>query len=395
MKSSYSQIYLDYNATTPCSEEVVTAMLPYFSEHYGNASSEHHAYGWLSKDALEEATKDIAKQLGIQPKEVIYTSGATEGINAILKGLFYKSRKERDHIITIKTAHKAMLDVCNFLEKEGASITYLDVDAEGHINLQSLKESITERTLVVAVLYGNNETGVLQPLDSISEICRTSNCPLFVDGTQTLGKIPLDDFFSKVDFACFSAHKLYGPKGVGFNYISEEKQGLLDGLIHGGGQQRGMRGGTYNVPLIVGMAKAVELAIQNLKVEQQRLKQLRDLLELELSEIEAVSINGNNNPRLANTSNISFDFVDGQKLLRSLSRKIAISNGSACNSAAVEPSHVLTAMGVSQSMAMSSVRFSLGRHTTEDHVQKTVKIVKETVEKLRAENILWERREPV
>ncbi len=392
MKSGYSQIYLDYNATTPCNDEVVKAMLPFFNEHYGNASSEHHPFGWLAKDALEEATNSISNLLDIHPKEIIYTSGATEGINAILKGLFNKNREEHDHIITIKTAHKAMLDVCGFLEKKGASITYLDVDSSGQVDLVALKESITPRTLVVALLYGNNETGVLQPLDSIAEVCRESSCHLFVDGTQALGKISLKDFFSKVDFACFSAHKVYGPKGVGFNFIKSEKKPFLNSFIQGGGQQSGMRGGTYNVPLIAGFAKAIETASKSLATEKDRLETLRDHFEKGLGGIESISINGIDMPRLPNTSNVSFDFVDGESLLRALSKHIAISNGSACNSASVEPSHVLTAMGISTSIAMSSIRFSFGKFTTLDDVNKTIKIVKEEVQKLRAENILWERR---
>jgi len=392
MKSSYSQIYLDYNATTPCSDEVVSAMLPYFGQHYGNASSAHHAYGWLAKDALEEATNSIANQLGVSSEELIYTSGSTEGINAILKGLFRKNHRERDHIITVKTAHKAMLDVCSVLEEEGAQITYLDVDSNGLIDLEVLKESSTDKTLVVALLYGNNETGVLQPLEEISKICKSNNCLLFADGTQALGKIQLDNFFSQVDFACFSGHKVYGPKGVGFNYVSDEKNHFLNSFIQGGGQQKGMRGGTYNTPLIIGMAKAIHLACQGLKEEKRRLLQLRDQLQNGFSKIEATHINGNLASRLPNTLNISFDYADGEKLLRALSKTMAISNGSACNSAAVNPSHVLSAMGISRSLAMASIRFSLGRYTKKGDIDKTIQIVVDEIDKQRSENIMWERR---
>ncbi|MFP2997143.1 cysteine desulfurase family protein [Spongiivirga sp. MCCC 1A20706] len=392
MGSSYSQIYADYNATTPCDEEVITAMLPFFVNEFGNASSAHHAFGWLAKDAIDEATSNIVKCLGIDVRELVYTSGSTEGINAVLKGLFFKDGNKKKHIITVKTAHKAMIDVCSYLEQKGASITYLSVNSDGLIDLQELEKTVTDQTLVVAILYGNNETGVIQPLDDISEICKANECLLFADATQALGKLALDNFFTKIDFACFSAHKIYGPKGVGFNYVNQNKAQMLMPFIHGGGQQRSMRGGTYNNPGIVGLSKAVTLAFNNLNEEKERLRRLRNLLAAGITEIESVIVNGGNTDQLPNTLNCSFEYVDGEQLLRSLSKEIAVSNGSACNSAAVNPSHVLTAMGISNSLAMASVRFSLGRYTTENDVESIINSVKKTVVSLRAENIMWERR---
>ena len=392
MKTDYNQIYLDYNATTPCDQRVLDAMLPYFNSHFGNASSSHHPFGWLAKDAIDEATAALAKTLGVSTKELIYTSGATESINTILKGVFKKHKIKRSHIITTKAEHKAVLDVCKYLENEGATITYLDVMPSGLIDIEMLKNSISDNTLLVATMYANNETGVVQPLEAMSKLCKAKGVLLFSDATQALGKIKCDNFFNLVDFACFSAHKLYGPKGIGLTYIKKEHVNALDAFIQGGGQQHALRGGTYNTPAIIGFAEAVLLAEKYAEDEIKRLKGLRNRLEEGLSAIEASVVNGLDASRLPNTLNMSFKYVDGEVLLRALSPHIAVSNGSACNSAAVNPSHVLTAMGVPSALAFSSLRFSLGRFTTETDIEKTIAIVTDIVAKQRTDNILWERR---
>ena len=392
MKSQYAQIYLDYNATTPCDQRVVDVMLPYFNTHFGNASSSHHPFGWLAKDGIDKATEAISKTLGVSLKELVYTSGSTESINGVLKGLYRKNRHERNHIITTKAEHKAVLDVCEFLEVEGASVTYLDITPDGLIDMQQLKNEISKNTLVVSILYANNETGVIQPLDEISQLCKANGSLLFSDATQALGKIEMNDFFEQVDFACFSGHKLYGPKGIGLTYIKEKSAEYLDTFIQGGGQQRAWRGGTYNTPAIVGLSEAIVLAEKSLAEETKRLKVLRNQLQKGLSAIEESIVNGENVSRLPNTLHMSFKYIDGENLLRALSRFLAVSNGSACNSAEVNPSHVLTAMSIPATLAFSSLRFSIGRFTTTEDIKNTINIVTREVAKQRESNILWERR---
>jgi cysteine desulfurase len=385
-------LYLDFNATTPCDQDVVDSMLPYFTVDFGNASSEHHPYGWVAKEAIEDATLHISSLLKIDEKEIIYTSGSTESINAVLKGVYRKLKHKGNQILTVKTEHKATLDVCEYLQEEGADVTYLDVDGNGLIDLNALALAISDNTLIVSVMYANNETGVIQPLEAIAKICKQKNTLLFSDATQALGKIPLNNFFSWVDFACFSAHKIYGPKGIGFTFAKLESQASLQSFIQGGGQQRKLRGGTYNTPAIVGMAKAINLGIYNLEAERDRLSNLRNQLEKGLSLIEEATINGKKSDRLCNTLNISFEYVDGQQLLAALSRNIAVSNGSACNSAAINPSHVLTAMGIGRNLALSTLRISLGKYTTEEDIQQAILIITKEVAKQRASNLLWDRR---
>lgn len=385
-------LYLDYNATTPCDKKVLEGMLPYFTLDFGNASSEHHPYGWVAKEAIEDATLHISSLLKIDEKEIIYTSGSTESINAVLKGVYRKLKHKGNQILTVKTEHKATLDVCEYLQEEGADVTYLDVDGNGLIDLNALALAISDNTLIVSVMYANNETGVIQPMEAIAKICKQKNTLLFSDATQAIGKIPLDNFFSWVDFACFSAHKIYGPKGIGFTFTKLESQAGLQSFIQGGGQQRKLRGGTYNTPAVVGMAKAINLGIDNLEAERDRLSNLRNQLEEGLSLIEETSINGKKSDRLCNTLNISFEYVDGQQLLTALSRNIAVSNGSACNSAAINPSHVLTAMGIGRNLALSTLRISLGKYTTEEDIQQAIQIITKEVAKQRASNLLWDRR---
>ncbi len=389
----YSQLYFDYNATTPCAKEVVDAMLPHFSEDFGNASSSHHPYGWLAKNFVEEATAAIAKSLGISARSLIYTSGATESINMILKGVARKMKPKGKHIITTKVEHKAVLDTCAFLEEEGFEISYLEVNSDGLISLETLNKILRPDTILVSILFANNETGNIQPLEEIAKLTQKNGSLLFSDTTQALGKVDLTQVLDLVDFACFSGHKVYGPKGIGLAYIKDNEDGnRLPSFIQGGGQQKNQRGGTINTPLIVGLAKAVQLAYENLDAETKRLATLSDTLEAGLLEIELAVSNNKRPQRLPNTVHISFPYVDGANLLTALSRQIAVSNGSACNSASVAPSHVLLAMGVERSLAFASLRLSIGRYTTANDVKKAIDIVANEVIKQRGDNILWERR---
>lgn len=389
-----NRIYFDYNATTPCDPDVLDSMLPYMIKDFGNTSSVHHSFGWLAKEALDESSKKIADVLNISSERIVYTSGATEGINMVLKSFCPKYKLQGSHIITCKTEHKAVLDTCEFLEKyEGATVTYLDVDASGLIDLKELEAALRPETILVSIMYANNETGVLQPLQEIAKIIKNKGIYLFTDATQALGKLNLDVVFENADFACFSAHKVYGPKGVGMVYCkSSDAFKKLNCLIHGGGQQKGMRGGTLNLPGIVGFAKSIELSHSELGGENNRMRILRDQLESGLLDIEETNLNGHPIQRLPNTCNISFGFVDGASLLRSLSKYLAVSNGSACNAASEKPSYVLTAMGLSTELAFSSIRFSLGKNSNEKEVFQVIQIIRKQVNLLRESNILWERK---
>ncbi len=389
----YSQLYFDYNATTPCDPEVVDAMLPYFREHFGNPSSSHHPYGWLAKSAVEDARQEIAEALKTAPDSLLFTSGATESINTVLKGVAHKRGAGRTHILTTRAEHKAVLDTCAALENEGFEVTYLDVDPQGLVRMEEFREALRPETALVAVLYANNETGILQPLEEIAEMTAANGSLLFSDTTQALGKVPMHQVLDLVDYACFSGHKIYGPKGIGLVYSNHGKgTPELPSLIQGGGQQKGQRGGTLNTPLIVGLARAVSRAVQNLPREQKRLRALRDRLDAGLAAIELAVSNNQSVARLPNTSHFSFPYVDGTNLLNALSSKIAVSNGSACNSASVEPSHVLIAMGVDRSLAYASLRLSIGKYTTEEQIDRAVEIITEAVSRERKNNILWERR---
>jgi cysteine desulfurase len=388
------KLYFDYNATTPCDPLVVDAMLPFLSTDFGNVSSIHHSFGWIAKEAVETSTQKMARALNISADSIIYTSGSTEGINMVLKSFCQKYKPHGNHIITCKTEHKAVLDTCAFMEKyEGVSVTYLDVDASGLVNLDQLKAAIRPETILVSIMYANNETGVIQPLQDIARIIANQGIFLFSDATQALGKTSLDQVFEQVDFACFSAHKVYGPKGMGMVYCKTGRaSAVLQSLIQGGGQQKGWRGGTINTPGIIGFAKAVELCCKNLEKETIRLTRLRNQLEQGLLQIEMSYSNGLSAPRLPNTCNISFAYVNGAGLLRALSKYMAVSNGSACNSASENPSHVLVAMDIAPGLAFSSLRFSLGKQSTEKDIHDAIAIVRHEVNLLRDGNILWERK---
>jgi cysteine desulfurase len=389
----YSQLYFDYNATTPCSAAVIDAMLPYFRDHFGNPSSSHHPFGWLARSAVEDARAAIAEILNIEPNELIFTSGATESINTILKGVVRKNRERGNHIITSKAEHKAVLDTCAFLEADGVEVTYLNVDSRGLICMDEFEKALRPETVLVSVMYANNETGVIQPLEEISKLTRANGSLLFSDTTQVLGKADVSGILDLVDFACFSGHKVYAPKGIGLIYAKDNSNyDTLPGFIQGGGQQKGQRGGTINTPLIVGLAKAIAEADDILKEESLRLQTLRDRLDKGLSCIELAVSNNRGTRRLPNTSHFSFPYVDGALLLTALGRKIAVSNGSACNSASVEPSHVLISMGIERSLAYASLRLSIGRFTSEADIDSAIEIISTTVDEQRKNNIMWERR---
>ena len=388
------KIYLDYNATTPCDPLVVEHMLPFFNEKFGNPSSSHHAYGWIARDIVRESTQLIAETLGILPGTLTYTSGATESANMILKSFAGTNEHGLSHIITCKTEHKAVLDTCDWLDRNSlANVSYIGVDEHGTVDLEALKRAIRPETVLIAIMHSNNETGAIQPLEKIREIIQGRSIRLFTDATQSLGKVPLDELFEVADYACFSAHKLYGPKGIGLVYSRKGTDDeFLKSLIQGGGQQKRMRGGTLNTPSIAGFAKAIELAYASLDQEQARLAALRDRLEAVLMHIELSNSNSRAERRLPNTTNVSFSYVDGFKLLSALSKNIAVSNGSACNSSNEDPSHVLRAMGVNHDLAFCSLRISLGRYTTESEVDRAIEVIHEEVARQRENNILWERR---
>ena len=389
----YSQLYFDYNATTPCTAEVIDAMLPFFKDHFGNPSSSHHPYGWLARSAVEDARTAIAEILNIEANELIFTSGATESINTILKGVVRKNKGRRNHIITSRAEHKAVLDTCAFLEIDGVEVTYLNVNSEGLICMDEFSEALRPETVLVSVMYANNETGVIQPLEEISKLTRANGSLLFSDTTQALGKVDVSEVLDLVDFACFSGHKVYAPKGIGLIYAKNNSNyDALPGFIQGGGQQKGQRGGTINTPLIVGLAKAITQASEILEEESLRLQTLRDRLDKGLSGIELAVSNNRGTNRLPNTSHFSFPYVDGASLLTALGRKIAVSNGSASNTASVAPSHVLISMGIERSLAYASIRLSIGRFTTEAEIDMAIEIISTTVADQRKNNIMWERR---
>ncbi len=376
-------IYLDYNATTPVAEEVLEAMLPYFRLHYGNASSRTHLYGWDAKEAVEQARGQLADLLSVNPREIVFTSGATEAINLALRSLALSALPEKRHLVTVKTEHKAVLDTCAWLEKLfDVELTYLGVDAEGHIDLRDLAKAIRPDTALVAVMYANNETGLIHPMAEIAELCKEKEVLLFCDATQAVGKMEVFPEDLGIDLMACSAHKMYGPKGVGALYV---RRGLdLWPQLTGGGQERKRRAGTLNVPGIVGFGKAAELAAGRWRSDGEKLKRQRDWLEEALLErLSGVQVNACCEHRLHHVSNLRFSGIEAEDLLLALSTKVALSAGSACNSAEVLPSHVLKAMGLSDEEALSSVRFSLGRETRDEDLAKAVDDVVEAVNRLR------------
>lgn len=384
-------IYLDNNATTPCDPRVVEAMLPYFTETFGNAASRNHPFGWAAEEAVDFAREQVARLIGADPKEIIFTSGATESDNLALKGVFEMYAAKGNHIITTATEHKAVLDTCRHLEKQGAQVTYLGVNSEGLIDLKELEAAITPATIMVAIIYANNEIGVINSMRDISAITRRHGVLLMTDATQAVGKIPVDVNKDGIDLMAFSAHKMYGPKGVGALYVRRKSPRVkVTAQLDGGGHERGMRSGTLNVPGIVGFGKACEICQQEMEEDGKRLQILRDKLEKALLQLEESYLNGAPNQRLPHVSNISFKYVEGEGLLMGFNKSIALSSGSACTSASLEPSYVLKALGLGDDLAHSSLRFGLGRFTTEEQIDYTIQAVTDAVNRLRAISPLWE-----
>ena len=382
-------IYLDYSATTPVDPRVAEKMIPYLTEHFGNPASRSHSFGWKAEEAVEQARANVAALVNCDPKEIVWTSGATESINLALKGAaeFYKTKGK--HLITVKTEHKATLDTVRELERRGFEATYLDVRPDGLIDMQQLEAAFRPDTILVSVMFVNNEIGVIQDIPAIGELCRAKGALFHVDSAQATGKCPIDLAALKVDLMSFSAHKTYGPKGVGALYVRRKPRVRLEAQIHGGGHERGFRSGTLATHQIVGMGEAFRLARQEMAVEGSRIRALRDRLLKGMQEIEEVFVNGDLEQRVPHNLNISFNFVEGESLVMAV-KDIAVSSGSACTSASLEPSYVLRALGRSDELAHSSIRFTLGRFNTEEEVDYTVDHLKAKVARLREMSPLWE-----
>src|SRR5436190_14449329 len=384
-------IYLDNHATTPLDPRVLEAMMPYFTGKFGNAASRNHQFGWEAEAGVEEAREQIAKLIGATSKEIIFTSGATESDNLAIKGVAEMYKEKGNHIITAVTEHKAVLDTCKRLEKNGYRVTYLPVKADGLIDLDDLRRAIDHKTILVTIMYANNEIGVLQPIAEIGKICKEKGVLLHCDAVQAIGKVPVNVITDNIDLASISGHKIYGPKGVGALYVRRKNPRVqLTAQIDGGGHERGMRSGTLNVPGIVGLGKACELAMQELPEESVRLAGLRDRLKNKLqSELDEVFINGSTEHRLPGNLNISFLYVEGESLLMGIN-DIAVSSGSACTSATLEPSYVLKSLGLGDDVAHSSIRFGIGRFNTEVEIDYVADKVVDVVRKLRELSPLYE-----
>ncbi|MEO6133966.1 MAG: IscS subfamily cysteine desulfurase [Ginsengibacter sp.] len=381
-------IYLDNNATTQMDEKVLEAMNPYFIKHFGNASSRSHAFGWEAQEAVDRAREQVSKLIHCEPKEIIFTSGATESCNLALKGVYEMYASKGNHIITTTIEHNAVLDSCRHIEKMGEEVTYLNVNQDGLINLKELENAITPKTILISIMYGNNETGVIQSIKEIGEIAKKNGVLFFTDATQAAGKMPLNVVDEFIDLMAFSAHKMYGPKGVGALYVRRKSPRVrLTAQLDGGGHEREMRSGTLNVPGIVGFGEACQLCRLSVESESARIKKLRDILESELLLLRGVSLNGSKENRLPNVTNLSFNNTDGDNLLIELSKDIALSSGSACSSASPEPSHVLIAMGLKEESARSSIRFSLGRFTQQTEIEYVINRVKESLLKIKSSKV--------
>jgi cysteine desulfurase len=382
-------IYMDYSATTPVDPRVVDKMIPYLREQFGNPASRSHAYGWDAERAVEEARENVAALVNADPREIIWTSGATESDNLAIKGAahFYKSKGK--HIITVKTEHKAVLDTCRELEREGFEVTYLNVKDDGLIDLDVFKAALRPDTILVSVMSVNNEIGVVQDIETIGEICREKGIIFHVDAAQATGKVVIDLQKLKVDLMSFSAHKTYGPKGIGALYVRRKPRIRIEAQMHGGGHERGMRSGTLATHQIVGMGEAFRIAREEMATENERIRMLRDRLLRGLSEIEETYVNGDMEHRVPHNLNISFNFVEGESLIMAV-KDVAVSSGSACTSASLEPSYVLRALGRNDELAHSSIRFTVGRFTTEQDVDYVINLLKSKIAKLRDLSPLWE-----
>jgi cysteine desulfurase len=382
-------IYLDYSATTPVDPRVAERMIPWLTQNFGNPASRSHKYGWDAEAAVEEAREHVAALVNCDPKELVWTSGATESINLALKGVanFYKDKGK--HLVTVKTEHKATLDTMRELERSGFEVTYLDVKDDGLLDLAKLEAALRPDTILVSVMYVNNEIGVIQDIPKIGELTRSRGIIFHVDSAQATGKLPIDLAKLKVDLMSFSAHKTYGPKGVGALFVRRKPRVRIEAQMHGGGHERGMRSGTLPTHQIVGMGEAFRIAKQEMAAENERIRMLRDRLWNGLSEIEEVYVNGDLEARVPHNLNVSFNYVEGESLIMAV-KDIAVSSGSACTSASLEPSYVLRALGRSDELAHSSIRFTIGRFTTQADVDYTVELVKRKIAKLRELSPLWE-----
>ena len=382
-------IYLDYSATTPVAPRVAATMIPYLTEHFGNPASRSHAYGWKTEEAVVEARAHVAALLGADPREIVWTSGATEGNNLAIKGAaqFYKTKGK--HLITQKTEHKATLDTMRELERQGFECTYLDVEENGLVDLDKFKAAIRPDTILASIMMVNNEIGVIQPIAELGEICRARGIILHCDAVQAAGKIPIDLAQIKVDLMTITAHKMYGPKGIGALYIRRKPRVRIEAQIHGGGHERGFRSGTLPTHQIVGMGEAARIAKEEMATDNERIRMLRDRLWAGMSEMEAVVLNGDLEKRIPGNLNVSFNYVEGESLIMAI-KDIAVSSGSACTSASLEPSYVLRALGRSDELAHSSIRFTLGKFTTAEEVDFAVKLLRTKVAKLRELSPLWE-----
>jgi len=384
-------VYLDNNATTPVDPRVVEAMLPYFTEHFGNSASRNHPYGWAAEEGVDYGRAQVAKLIGASPKEIIFTSGATESDNLAIKGVFEMYSRKGNHIITVNTEHKAVLDTCKAIEKKGGEVTYLSVKEDGMLDLEELKAAIQPNTIMIAVMWANNETGVIQDMEAIGKICAEAGVLFFTDATQAAGKVPIDVNKLGIHLLAMSAHKMYGPKGIGALYVRRRNPRVkVTAQMHGGGHERGMRSGTLNVPGIVGFGKAAEIALAEMETEGKRLAKLRDRLETELLKIEETYLNGNVENRMPHVTNISFKHVEGEGLMMTFNKQLSVSSGSACTSASLEPSYVLLAYGLGPDLAHSSIRFSLGRFTTEEDIDLTIAELKRGVQHMRDLSPIWE-----
>ncbi len=385
-------IFMDNHSTTPVDPRVLEAMIPYFTEHFGNAASRNHAFGWAAEAAVDNARAQVAALIGGDAKEIVFTSGATEAINLAIKGAAAYYRKQGNHVITVETEHKATLDTCKRLQREGVEVTILRPDKDGLVTPEQVAEAVTDKTVVVSIMMANNEIGVVQPIGDIVKAVKAKNGKTLVhsDIVQAAGKIPVDVEALKLDLASLSAHKMYGPKGIGALWVRRKPRVRIDPIIDGGGHERGMRSGTLPVPLIVGFGKAAEVAQADMATEAPRLRALRErLLHGIQSQLVETYINGSMEHRLPGNLNISFAFVEGESLLMAL-KDVAVSSGSACTSASLEPSYVLRALGVGEELAHTSIRFGLGRFNTEEEVDFTVKLVVDSVKRLRELSPLWE-----
>ncbi|HHH8184137.1 TPA: IscS subfamily cysteine desulfurase [Neisseria meningitidis] len=382
-------VYLDYAATTPVDKRVAEKMIPYLTETFGNPASNSHAFGWEAEEAVEKARADIAALINADPKEIVFTSGATESDNLAIKGAanFYKTKGK--HLITVKTEHKAVLDTMRELERQGFEVTYLGVQENGLIDLEELKAAIRDDTILISVMWANNEIGVVQDIPAIGEICRERKIVFHVDAAQACGKVPVDVEAAKIDLLSMSAHKVYGPKGIGALYVRRKPRVRLEAQMHGGGHERGFRSGTLPTHQIVGMGEAFRIAKEELEQDMAHYRKLRDIFLKGIEGIEEVYVNGDLEHRAPNNLNISFNFVEGESLIMAV-KELAVSSGSACTSASLEPSYVLRALGRNDELAHSSLRITFGRMTTEEEVQFAAELIKSKIGKLRELSPLWE-----